>query len=59
MDTTTNGTEMTVEVKARVPKPMKRQVKALAKQRMQSTSDIVRAALCEFLRRAENGGRSA
>lgn len=58
MDTTT-GMELTVEVKARVPKPMKRQVRALAKIRMQSTSDIVRAALGDFLKRPENGGKAA
>lgn len=59
MDTTTNGMELTVEVKARVPKPMKRQVKALARLRMQSTSDIVRAAVGDYLKRPENGGKAA
>lgn len=51
MDTQPETTEMTVEVKARVPKTLKRAVTRLARRRMVSTSDILREALDDLIRK--------
>jgi len=51
MDTTNNETELGVEVKARVPRKFKLLLGKIAKRRMLSTSDLVREALADFLKR--------
>lgn len=51
MDTEQSKTDLKVEVKARVPRKLKRRVEALARHRMVSASDILRSALLDFVRR--------
>lgn len=51
MDTMQNETDLGVEVKARVPRKLKRILSRMAKRRMLSTSDLVREALADFLKR--------
>lgn len=53
MDTQDKSSEFTEEVKARVPQRLKRRVQRLAKRRLVSDADILRAALDEYLSRCE------
>jgi predicted transcriptional regulator len=55
MDTTQSETDLVVVVKARVPRKLKRMLSRIAKRRMVSTSDLVREALDDLLKREAKG----
>lgn len=52
-DTKDRKTELMSEVKARVPRSLKTKIERIARRRMQSTSDVVRAALGELVKNQE------